>query len=341
MVPSANQSPIKERISESTATTNNNNFQIINKHSQNNKSLQDNQDQIANTASDLSTQASQQNHQQKPVKIQPKYEDENILKRNFTRFLRQVEQKKQTIQEQIRIKQQQEKEIEKIQRQMDLKTKYDLIQKEGVFEMYRKKAPPRKAINRYNEMLEQDYNENKIVVCGYIQNLLQTVEQMKKCRNLDKQVKPQIRKQKKVIKSPEKAATSQQPQQENLQNQVTRFFYNFDRDIASQMFGFRIKQVQYQVKEANSYKNFQQTLAFQNTKEFFYEQIKPYITLRKFLKIDNTEQIQKKDTKSLLVENGLVYKKLIKKINWEFNLEPIIVPQDEKKLNNNNNLNLS
>ena len=130
-----------------------------------------------------------------------------MLKKHFTRFLKQVEQKKQTVQEMIRARQMQEREQEKLRRQQEFDYKYDNVHREGLFHLYKKKAPQKRAIAQYLEMIEADYNENKVVVCGYTQTILKTVEAMMKAANLDIQIKRPVlasNKKKPVNKSPEK-----------------------------------------------------------------------------------------------------------------------------------------
>lgn len=41
------------------------------------------------------------------------------------------------------------------------------IQKEGNFELFRKKKVRQKVIKKYNQMLDDDFNNNKVVVSAY------------------------------------------------------------------------------------------------------------------------------------------------------------------------------
>lgn len=99
--------------------------------------------------------------------------EEDIVKWNFTRFLKIVEQKKQTLQNQVRQQQIQEKKAlwDNGYYQMKMQDR-ELIEKEGVFELMKKKTVDKKYLQVYSELLDQDFANNKIQVASYIGNLI-------------------------------------------------------------------------------------------------------------------------------------------------------------------------
>ena len=54
----------------------------------------------------------------------------------------------------------------------------DLIQTEGMYELHRKKKINQRLVRGYCQMLDVDYNHNRMVVCGYQAHILKTVGQI-------------------------------------------------------------------------------------------------------------------------------------------------------------------
>ena len=98
------------------------------------------------------------------------------MKRNFNRFMKMVEQKKQAVQavakEQERI----------IKEQNNWRPGLDrvLVQTEVCFDLYKKKKVSQKQAKRYQMMLENDYPGNKIIVTAYQYGLLKCVQSVNK-----------------------------------------------------------------------------------------------------------------------------------------------------------------
>ncbi|CDW87917.1 UNKNOWN [Stylonychia lemnae] len=143
-------------------------------------------------------------------KEQLRCDDEDIVKKNFKRFLRLVEQHKSTVNNQSNMQIQQQQQQAQKQNQLppddlniktsdDYNTK-DLIQTEGIFQLFRIPGQHNNLVRRYCYMLDQDYNHNKVV------SLINLIQQ----------------------------------QQINPNSNTTRFFFNFDRENAAQMFGYRL-----------------------------------------------------------------------------------------------------
>eukprot|EP00347_Sterkiella_histriomuscorum_P012587 403367997 len=108
-----------------------------------------------------SQQALQKQQPATQKKQQPKYEEEDVVKKNFKRFLK----------------------LQKFERQSEIELRYgeeydqnDFIQRDGIFELYRVPGPHINLVRRYCYMLDQDYNHNKVMVSGYLQGIMRHLE---------------------------------------------------------------------------------------------------------------------------------------------------------------------
>ncbi len=105
-----------------------------------------------------------------------------MLKKNFNRFMKMVEQKKQAVEAVA-------KEQERIMKeQMVWKPGQDreLVIGDGCFELYKKKKASQKQARRYQAMLENDYPGNKIIITAFQTGLLKCVQHLNKERKKKK-----------------------------------------------------------------------------------------------------------------------------------------------------------
>ncbi|CDW75058.1 UNKNOWN [Stylonychia lemnae] len=197
-----------------------------------------------------------------------------------------------------------------------------------MFELFKKKKQKRKNYLQYCELLDQDYNQNKIVVSGYGNNIVKTVEGMMKIlkpqgvTHQQQQSSNQQQKNKKQ-KSPDKGQKDQQNQNELSTGQFQRFFYNFDKDNADSMFGYRLKQDNTQKKQQDQaqFLKYMNQFAQNKLNEFQYEILRNYIEKRKYLKKilhpDVITSLKDLSPGNIVIDDKQQqYKKKIKLIKW-------------------------
>ena len=93
-----------------------------------------------------------------------KGDEDDVMKRNFRRFLRFVEGKKQ---QKIEVKEVKDGKDDKEKRVDSSVEERDVIESSEAFQLVRKRKGNPDALKRYLQMLDQDYNGNKIVVTAY------------------------------------------------------------------------------------------------------------------------------------------------------------------------------
>ena len=116
----------------------------------------------------------------------------------------------------------------------------DLVERDGIFELYKKKTLDKKTIQKYSDLLELDYSNNKIQVSSYIGNLIQSAQAMMAFKKKCHQPKLLGSKHKSSTQNDKNTKTISIQQLMNNQN-LTRFFYNMEMENSHQMFGFRLR----------------------------------------------------------------------------------------------------
>ena len=107
-------------------------------------------------------------------------EEEELLKRNFRRFMRMVEQKQLAVQRAI---QEQERLVREQRRLRPAGEDRVRVEAEACFEMLKKKKPSAAKVKKYQALLEADFAAHKIVVCAYQSSILKTVQTLTQAAN--------------------------------------------------------------------------------------------------------------------------------------------------------------